>query len=176
LLNLALVGFMGSGKSTVGKQLAEELDLIYVDTDALVEAKAGMPIPEIFAKQGEAAFRELEREVVLELCRETHLVMATGGGAFINPSVREALLRSSLVAYLDAPFETLWERIRGDAGRPLLSGEGAYDRARALYQSRLPIYRTAHVTVDASRPADEVVRELLEVYHAHRRQAQPRLG
>ena len=65
-------------------------------------------------------------------------MIATGGGAFMTDSVREALLRSSLVAFLDAPFETLWERIRGDAGRPLLSGEGAYDRTRALYQSRLP--------------------------------------
>src|SRR5690606_28646262 len=146
---------MGSGKSTVGKQLAEELDLIYVDTDALVEAKAGMPIPEIFAKQGEAAFRELEREVVLELCRETHLVMATGGGAFINPSVREALLRSSLVAYLDAPFETLWERIRGDAGLPLRSGAGACDRARAPYQSGLALCRLALVAEVARRLAGE---------------------
>lgn len=176
MLNLSLVGFMGSGKSTVGQRLAVELDMIYVDTDALVEAKAGMSIAEIFAQDGEAAFRELEREVILELCRQTDLVLATGGGAFMDPSVREVLLRSSLVAHLEAPFEALWERIRGDAGRPLLAGEGAYDRMRALFEARLPVYRLAHAAVDARRPVDDVVRELVEVYHAHRRGNEPSRG
>lgn len=167
-MNLALVGFMGSGKSTVGQAAALQLGLTYVDTDALVEARAGMSIAEIFASQGEQAFRELERETLLALCEERELVIATGGGAFVQEPIAQALLETGLVVYLKAPFDVLWERIQGDPGRPLLAGDGAYERARALYERRQSLYERAHVSVDAARSANEIARELVEVYHAWR--------
>lgn len=168
MTNVALIGFMGSGKSTVGQALAHELDKVYVDTDAIVEHKAKMSIAEIFAREGEPAFRALEGEVVQALCRESDLVIATGGGAFMTEVVRRSLLETALVAFLEAPFDALWERIKGDPQRPLLAGDDAYERMQALYTARLPVYRQAHVSVDAARPPAEVVKELVEVYHAYR--------
>lgn len=167
--NIALIGFMGSGKSTVGQALARELDMVFVDTDAVVEQQAKMSIADIFARQGEPAFRELERDVILTLCRESDLVIATGGGAFMTDEVRQALLQSAFVAFLEAPFDTLWERIRGGTERPLLAGADALERMQSLYATRLPVYREAHVSVDATRQPDEVVQQLVEVYHANRK-------
>lgn len=166
--NIALIGFMGSGKSTVGRELARELGMVFVDSDVVVEQQAKMSISEIFARRGEPAFRELERDVILTLCRETDLVIATGGGAFMTEAVRTALLDSALVAFLEAPFDALWERIRDGTQRPLLAGDGAYERMRQLYEARLPVYRQAHVSVDATRRPEEVVRQLVEVYHGNR--------
>lgn len=174
-MNLALVGFMGSGKSTVGRAAAQRLELAFVDSDAAVEARAGMPIPDIFARRGEEEFRRLERETLLALCDEQGLLIATGGGAFMQDDVRRKLLETSLVVYLEAPFDVLWERIHGDPHRPLLAGEGAYQRARALFERRRPVYEQAHRRVDAAKSPGQVVEELVEVYHAWReRSAQPR--
>lgn len=165
--NIALVGFMGSGKSTVGRALAHELGMVFVDSDVVIEQQAKMSIADIFSQRGEPAFRELERDVILTLCRETDLVIATGGGAFMTDAVRSALLESAFVAFLEAPFDVLWERIRGAAHRPLLAGDGAFERMRKLYETRLPVYRHAHVSVDATRRPQEVVQELVEVYHGY---------
>ena len=159
---------MGCGKSTVGQLAAPQLGLTFVDSDALVEARAGMKIAAIFAAQGEEAFRRLERETLLELCRGRELLIATGGGAFVSDEVYGALRESGLVVYLKAPFDVLWERIKGDPGRPLLAGDGAYERARSLFAHREPFYERAHVSVDATRSPAEVARELVEVYHAWR--------
>lgn len=161
---IALVGFMGSGKSTVGRLLARELDMVFVDTDAVVEQQAKMSIADIFARHGEPAFRELERDVILALCQESGLVIATGGGAFMTEAVRTALLEEAFVAFLEAPFDVLWQRIRKGTHRPLLAGDGAYERMQKLYQSRLAVYRQAHVSIDATLPPQDVVRRLVEVY------------
>jgi len=176
-VNLVLVGFMGCGKSTLGQAVAEELRLVFVDSDALVEARAGMSIRAIFESRGEAEFRRLERETLLSLCQERDLVIATGGGAFAMEEIAQALLDSGLVVYLKAPFDVLWERIKGDPERPLLAGEGAYERARSLFERRRPLYERAHKSVDAARSVDEVTRELVEVYHAWRKRGdEPQSG
>lgn len=161
--NVALVGFMGAGKSSVGRKLAERLRLTFVDSDLLIEARTGKSIAAIFAEEGEERFRALEREAFQLLLQEQGLVIASGGGAFADEATRRLLLSAALVVYLEAPFETLWARVGDAEDRPLI--RAGKDRVRELFERRLPIYREAHVTVDAARPVDEVVEELVEAYH-----------
>ena len=162
--NLVLVGFMGAGKSAVGRRAAELLDLVFVDSDAVIEAEAGMSIPEIFAAEGEAGFRARERAILTQLASERDLALATGGGAFVDETVRRTLKASGVTVYLHAPFEVLWARVGSQPGRPLLAGEGAMERARALYASRQAAYREADATVDASQALDDVTAAVVEVY------------
>lgn len=164
-LNLALVGFMGAGKSSVGRLVAQRLGFTFADSDLFVEAKAGRSIAQIFAEAGEERFRAMEREALELLVAERGLVIATGGGAFVDEATRRLLLGSALVVYLEAPFETLWERIGQAPDRPL--AQSGRERVRELYERRVPIYREAHVTVDAARPVEEVARAVEEAYRAH---------
>lgn len=163
--NVALVGFMGCGKTSVARLVAEELGFLFVDGDEAIVARAGKSIPQLFA-EGEAHFRTLEREVTVALAACQRLCIATGGGAFVDPAIQEALLSSSLVVYLDAPFDVLWERIKEDQERPLLKGPGARERMRALFLKRQASYQRAHVRVAADRPAVEVAEEIVKVYRA----------
>ena len=160
-----LVGFMGAGKTTVGRLAARALNAAFIDSDAVIEARAKKTISEIFAQDGEAAFRALEQQTLRELSLEPEAVIATGGGAFADPELRELLNRRTVTAYLRAPFEVLWERIAGDPDRPLLRGEGAKERVRALLESRIPGYEQAKIAVDATGPVASVVEELLCKYH-----------
>ena len=138
---VALVGFMGAGKSAVGRELAAALGTAFVDTDELIAAQAG-PIEAIFAQRGEAGFRALEAEVVTAAAAaalERPYVLALGGGAVLSTTVREALGRLPHVVWLTAPPEVLWRRARaeGEASRPLAVDEGAF---RALLTTREPLY------------------------------------
>ena len=157
-----LVGFMGSGKSTVGRQLAERLGWRFVDLDAEIELEAGKPIARIFEEQGEPAFREVERLALERLVSEVRsgapTVASLGGGAFASQANRELLADAGLTIWLDAPVETLWERVRGATDRPL-----ARDRKRfaALLAGRRSAYASADFRFDADRPLDEVVAEIL---------------
>src|SRR5690606_8661611 len=117
---------MGAGKSTVGRRVAEELEMIFVDSDALTSGEAGMSIPEIFASEGERGFRERERRTLLRLANDEGLVIATGGGAFVDSLVRRRLCETGLTVYLEAPFSVLWERVGHKEGRPLLAGDDAF--------------------------------------------------
>ena len=139
---VALVGFMGAGKSAVGERLAKALALQFVDTDRLIEAIAG-PIPEIFADRGEQGFRVLEAEVVtaaITAAQERPCVLALGGGAVLSAEVRAALERLTHVVWLDAPVDVLWARVAGAGthGRPLAADEHAF---AALLEAREPLYR-----------------------------------
>lgn len=162
--NLILVGFMGAGKSSVGQAAAEQLNLVFADSDAVIEGQAGRSIPEIFAQEGEAGFRARERAALALLAAEEGLLIATGGGAFVDPEVRNMLKASGITLHLAAPFEVLWERVGKSQGRPLLAGPDARERARALYESRLAAYREADVEVDAAQPFSRVVAAVVEVY------------
>ncbi len=155
---LYLVGFMGAGKSTVARALGRRLGWRAVDIDDLIEARERRSVSAIFAQQGEAYFRQVEREVVASLVREREVVVATGGGTFVDPDNRAAMLGSGAVAWLDIPLAKVIERVPPDGRRPL-----AQDRAQLeqLYLRRLPAYELAHTRVDASRPLDEVVERLL---------------
>jgi shikimate kinase len=155
---IVLTGFMGSGKSTVGRLLATRLDWWFTDVDDVIEAEAGTTIAELFARHGEAQFREREREAIARLIESDELVLALGGGAIEHPATRELLLSGpgTLLVHLEVELETTLTRCRGtEDTRPILADQA---NLAARYQRRLPLYRTAHVSisVDALTP-DAVV-------------------
>ncbi len=148
---MALVGFMGAGKSAVGERLAAALALPFVDTDQLIEASAG-PIPAIFAERGEEGFRALEAEVVtaaIAAAEERPCVLALGGGAVLSVQVRAALERLAHVVWLDAPAQVLWARVAavGTHERPLAADEHVFG---ALLEAREPLYREVATRVIAT--------------------------
>ncbi|MBU6259578.1 MAG: shikimate kinase [Burkholderiales bacterium] len=144
----------GSGKSTVGRHLARQLGLRFVDSDTEIEHRIGMPIRDFFAAQGEEAFRDLEQDVIEELVGGAPMVLATGGGAVLRPSNRQALHAQSHVFYLRNTPEELHRRLRHDTHRPLLQVEDPLHRLRELFRDRDPLYRrTAHFVVEAARPS-----------------------
>ena len=153
-MSIALVGMPGSGKSTVGRHLARQLGLRFVDSDTEIERRIGMPIKDYFALHGEEAFRDQEQAVIDELTAVPELLLATGGGAVLRPSNRDALHSRTHVFYLRSTPEELHRRLRHDTHRPLLQVEDPLRRLRDLYRDRDPLYRrTAHFVVEAVRPS-----------------------
>jgi shikimate kinase len=151
---IVLTGFMGSGKTTVGPLIAQELGWQFVDVDDVIEAEAGCTIAELFRREGETPFRERERAAIARLAASDGLVLALGGGAIETAATRELLLSApgTVLAHLEVGLETTLARCRGTEGsRPILA-----DRANleGRYARRLPLYRTAHVSiaVDALTP------------------------
>jgi shikimate kinase len=166
-MRLVLTGFMGTGKTQVGKRVAERLGRSFLDTDALIEEAAGRSIAEIFAAEGEAGFRERERSAVREACRVPDAVISVGGGALLSAENRAALERSALVICLTASPEEIAARIGGAAaGRPLLAGAASLpERIHALLAERAAVYATVREQLDTSsrdveEVADEVIRRL----------------
>lgn len=162
-LNLYLVGMMGSGKSTVGRPLAEALGYRFLDADTALEGVAGRTIPEIFASDGETGFRDLETAVLGELSAWHSLVVATGGGVVTRPQ-NWGHLRQGVVVWLDAPAERLLARLRKDPSpRPLLNSADPEGRLRALLAQRLPLYGQADLRIpQGDEPAREVAEHVLE--------------
>lgn len=172
--HLVLIGLMGVGKSTVGRRCAGRLDRPFLDTDELVETLAGMPVPDIFATQGEQAFRALESQAVADACASpVPAVIACGGGAVLDPFNRRRLGRAGTVVWLQAPARVLAERVGTGDGRPLLADAAGAPRPRthvAATLERLANLRDASyadladVVVDTTaRSVDEVVAEVLHV-------------
>lgn len=149
LRNIALIGFMGSGKSSVGHLVAARLRFEFVDTDHLIEVHAGLRIAEIFARHGEVRFRELERQVVDQLAERERCVIATGGGVGANPELLASLKRHALVVCLWASPEKIWQRVRRHTHRPLLQVPDPPARIRELLAQRQPVYRQADVLLNA---------------------------
>ena len=144
----------GCGKSTVGRHLGRQLGLRFVDVDADIEHRVGMPIREYFEQHGEAAFRDVEQDAIETLTGLIGVVLATGGGAVLRPSNRDALHSRSHVFYLRATPEELHRRLRHDTQRPLLQVDDPLRRLRELYRERDPLYRrTAHFVIEAARPS-----------------------
>ncbi|WP_093428486.1 shikimate kinase AroK [Thiohalospira halophila] len=160
---IILVGPMGVGKTTVGRQLARALNRPFQDADRAIEERTGASIPWIFDIEGEEGFRSRERGILDELTREPELVLATGGGAVLDPDTRRKLAERGYVIYLYAPAGHLYERTRYDRNRPLLQTEDPRARLEALMAERDPLYReTAHRVVETgNRPARAVVREII---------------
>lgn len=158
-----LVGLMGAGKTTVGRLLARRLKMRFVDSDHEVSAATGVTIPTIFDIEGESGFRRRESEVIQRLSQNVDIVMATGGGSILDPENRRCLRERGMVVYLSAAPETLHERTRKDAGRPLLQVGDRLARLRELYQQRDPLYReVADITIEVGRTsASQVVRQIL---------------
>jgi shikimate kinase len=146
--HVVLIGLSGSGKSTVGKSLAARLERDFVDTDDLIVQRAGKSIPDVFRDEGEDAFRAIEREAVADAVARQPAVIATGGGAPVDPENRRRLWDGAAVVWLDAPVEALAQRVgRTGAGRPLLSGD-AIGRLTQLRAAREAVYAEAHLRVD----------------------------
>jgi shikimate kinase len=163
--NLALVGFMGTGKSSVGRLVADMLRFTFLDTDNVIVARAGKPIAEIFEQQGEGAFREWERKIVEELTRRSKTVIATGGGLPASESNLASLKTHSMVVCLWASPEKIWERVRGHTHRPMLNEAEPQEKIRQLLSEREPYYRRADVLVNTElRSLREVAAQVIHQY------------
>ncbi len=154
--NVALVGFMGVGKSTVGHLLAQQLHFEFVDTDRLIEQREGRKIAEIFLTKGEPYFRSLESSLAEEVGARHGVVISTGGGMVVNPGNLEALRRQSLLVCLWASPEVIFERVKNQSHRPLLQSPDPLGKIRDLLQARRPAYMSADVIigVDFRTPAE----------------------
>ena len=147
--NLILVGLMGAGKSSVGRIVASQLGIPFVDTDAEIERVSRMTIAELFAAYGEDEFRALETRVIKRILRGGPRVVSTGGGAFINERTRRHLKRGGLSVWLKADLDVLWERVNKRDTRPLLKTENPKQTLENLMIARYPIYAEAHMTVES---------------------------
>jgi shikimate kinase len=157
-----LIGYRGTGKTTVGRLLADRLGWTFADCDDHIEAGAGKSIADLFAAEGEAGFRDREAAVLRDLGSRGNIVIATGGGVVLRPTNREYLQSSGFVAWLTARPETVWVRLQLDpttsARRPNLTPLGGIEEVRALVAAREPLYRvSAHFIADADAPSPETV-------------------
>ncbi len=161
--NVVLIGFMGAGKTSVGRAYADATDSPLLDTDQMIEAEAGMTISDIFAVQGEPAFRQTETRVLLKLLAETdRAVISVGGGLPLLEQNRVLLKELGTVVFLRVQPETVLERLKGDTTRPLLMGENVEQRVRELLAYRNPLYQmAAHriIDVDGKTP-EEIAAEI----------------
>ena len=163
--NLALIGFMGTGKSSVGRLAAAQLHFRFVDTDEQIERQAGKSITRIFAEDGEPAFRAIEAQVVGELGQLTRSVISTGGGLGANPAHLASLKQHALTVCLWARPEAIWRRVRYASHRPLLHGPDAEAKIHRLLEERSPIYRQADVLINTElRSLHEVTRQVVHQF------------
>lgn len=164
--NIILVGFMGCGKTTIGKKLAKALGYEFLDTDAMIEEQQGKRISDIFAQEGEEAFRQMETELLMQLRREAvRKVIATGGGMPVREENRRLLREVGTVVFLEAEFDTILERLQNDTTRPLAEGEDREKRLRPLYELRYPLYQeAAEVCVDTEGKSFYALIQELEKY------------
>jgi shikimate kinase / 3-dehydroquinate synthase len=161
--SIVLIGLMGSGKTSTGRRLAQQLGLKFADADAEIEAAAGMSITEIFVRHGEAYFRDGERRVMARLLNEGPRVLATGGGAFMNEEIRARIAASGISIWLKADLDVIWRRVRKRSHRPLLQGGDPEQTLRALLEQRYPVYARADITViSRDCPQDLAVEEAIE--------------
>jgi shikimate kinase len=173
---VALVGLMGAGKTSIGRRLAQRLGLPFIDADAEVEAAAGTTIEEIFQRHGEAAFRDGERRVIARLLDQPTHVLATGGGAFMDPSTRALLKARSITVWLRADLELMLSRVGRRNNRPLLKAGDPRTVLQQLMAGRYPLYGEADITVDSiDGPPDATLDGVLAKLSAHlATAAQPR--
>jgi len=148
--NIILCGFMATGKSSVGKQLAALLGYEFLDMDAAIEADAGQTIPQIFSSRGEPAFRALESQMVERVAGKAGCVVATGGGTIANPQNIEKLKRCGVIITLTADIETILLRVGTGDDRPMLGQGDRFERIRRLMQKRAPFYAQADIVLDTS--------------------------
>ena len=160
--SIALVGMMGSGKSSIGRRLAARLAIPFVDADSEIEAAAGMTIPEIFERHGEPYFRAGEARVIARLLDNGPQVLATGGGAFMNRDTRVAIAAKAVSIWLKADFDILLKRIKRRNDRPMLKTDDPATTLAALVAERYPVYAEADLTVHSRDvPHDTIVDEIV---------------
>lgn len=161
--NLVFVGLMGAGKSAIGRLVAQQLKIPFIDTDHEIERVSRMSIMELFTTYGEDEFRALEKRVIKRLLRGGPKVVSTGGGAFINDSTRKQIKYGGLSIWLKADLDVLWERVNKRDHRPLLKTENPKATLQALMDRRYPIYQEADITIESRNVrTDVIVGEVLE--------------
>lgn len=153
---VVLVGLMGAGKSCVGRRLAARLGVAFIDSDVEFEAAAGCSISDYFAKHGEAAFRDGERKVIARLMEGEPCILATGGGAFVDPDTRARIKQGALSVWIRADLDLLVKRTSGRDHRPLLKTGDPREILSRLMESRYPVYAEADITVDSTDEPPEV--------------------
>ncbi|WP_439816853.1 shikimate kinase [Zavarzinia sp. CC-PAN008] len=165
--SIVLVGLMGAGKTTVGRRLAQRLGVGFVDADAEIELAAGCTIEEIFERHGEPAFRDLERRVIARLTALEPMVIATGGGAFMDPQTRARIKDSAISLWLRADLDLLLKRVKKRNNRPLLKKGDPRETLANLMTIRHPVYAEADLVVDSlDQPADDMVERVVEALAA----------
>ncbi|MGV2066294.1 shikimate kinase [Agrobacterium sp. 22-226-1] len=155
--NIVFVGLMGAGKSAVGRMVAQQLRVPFIDTDVEIERVSRMTISELFATYGEEEFRALETRVIKRLLRGGPKVISTGGGAFINDNTRRHITRGGISLWLKADLEVLWERVNKRDHRPLLKTENPKATLAALMEKRYPIYAEADLTIESRDVRKEII-------------------
>ncbi len=165
---VVLIGLMGAGKSTVGKKLAKAMDLPFVDSDHAIEESAGCSISDMFAIHGEPMFRDLEHRVISRLLSGELLVLATGGGAWMQPAVRAVIEANATTVWLKADIEVLLERVSKRSHRPILEQGDKRAILTRLMEERYPVYATADITIDSNRGSQEaVVQRIMDALATH---------
>ena len=163
--NLVLTGMMGVGKSTVGKKLAKKLNLKFVDIDRIIESKEKKTVQEIFKNKGENYFRKIETKVTLEELKKINLVIALGGGAFINKAIRKEAKNSSVSFWLDASLKSLLPRLKNLKKRPLLNKNNLEKKMNKIYSERKKIYNESDFKIKCdSMKIDEIVNTIIKLY------------
>lgn len=155
-----MVGMMGAGKTAVGQALARRLGVAFLDSDEEIVRAANMSIAEIFARDGEAFFRDRESEVIARLLESEKAVLSTGGGAFMSERNRSLISEKGVAVWLRVDLDLLWERVRHKDTRPLLRTEDPHATLREIYETRVPVYAKADLTVDAR--ADYTIADMAE--------------
>jgi len=172
--NIVLCGFMGTGKSSVGRLVAEQLRFAFLDTDHVIEARAGKPITEIFAEQGEPAFREMEAKVVKEVAERKSTVISTGGGLVVNPENMASLKQHALVVCLWASPAGIYARVKNQNHRPLLQEPEPLEKIKTLLAERTPFYKQADVLLNTEiRSPREVAQQVLHQFRMARHRPPP---
>ncbi|MDZ7659710.1 shikimate kinase [Fodinibius sp.] len=172
-----LCGFMGAGKSVIGRKLAKELELSFLDLDDKIEEQAGQSIPEIFEESGESAFRVAERRALQEVIKEFEGVVSLGGGSLQNQYIVDHLKLNGLLIFIEAPISVILDRISQDDNRPLLLDEHGNPKSKkkleneltALYEERLPLYEQAVIQIqnDGKKSVEDIVEKLLKKIRNH---------
>jgi shikimate kinase len=157
--NIFLMGFMGAGKTTVGKILAKRLRLTFIDLDEVIEKELNLTIQEIFSRYGEDFFRDAETKALRSIADKDRYVVATGGGVVLRKENWQIMIANGITVYLRAPAEVLWTRVRNNTSRPLLQVENPFERLCELFTQRIPQYEKADLIVDTENVSPEDVAE-----------------
>ncbi len=164
-MNIVLTGFMGTGKTAVGKRLAEEIGMQYIDTDEMIEKDVGMNIPDIFKRRGEKYFREVETQALKCVAMLDNFVIATGGGVVLKEENMEELEKNGIIICLTASANTILQRTGKDTNRPLLKGENPADKINQLLKEREPFYKRCHKMIDTSgKDIKEIIEEIVPFF------------
>tara|TARA_B100001029_G_scaffold53990_1_gene43390 strand:+ start:210 stop:731 length:522 start_codon:yes stop_codon:yes gene_type:complete len=167
--NLVLTGMMGVGKTTVGKRLAEKLGIRFIDIDKIIETKENKTITEIFANKGENYFRKIEKEITIDILNKKNVVIALGGGAFINPNIRKEIRNTSISVWLDLSLKALISRISNTKKRPLLKEGNLKETVNRIYSERKKIYNQSNFKIKCDLlKVDQIVNKIIKLYENSR--------